>query len=74
VTVEHLDLFQDSPQRGDGSGDQATDEVPFLSPGRQQTPRVYQLTELPGESFEEIFVCQIDESAGLADDDWDDAA
>lgn len=46
LDVEQLNLFEeDSPRRGDASGDDHG----------TQTPRVHQLTELPGESFEDIF-------------------
>lgn len=31
-------------------------------------PRRSQISELPGETWEDIFVCEIDESAGLRDD------
>jgi len=53
---DQLDLFQVSPLRGDGRGDQAGDgSAPLGSLGPLQAPRAYQLAELPGETFEDIF-------------------
>lgn len=53
---EQLDLFKESPQRGEASGEGSTVELsPFGSGGIAPAPRAYQLTELPGTTFEDIF-------------------
>jgi len=52
-----LNIFHQpvSPQRGDGSGAETVESMTPDSRSDDQTPRIYQLDELPGETWADIF-------------------
>jgi hypothetical protein len=57
-TTDQLDLFRQPSESEGGARPAGSDAARLQSPASTASPsepRVYQLTELPGETFEDIF-------------------